>query len=156
MGPEVAPAACFEGGDHQVQGPPLLERGKLEYPPEKAELTVSDGIRRSQGDGEGAERGRMSPGPLPRENRPPVLEHGPCRHLLAVLLNAGMALDDVVQVECAAGCGHLLHSDRGSFECPCHLPLTKVVALSGFGLPYVGRIIRPKQFGPTKADRRDN
>ena len=30
-----------------------------------------------------------------------------------------MALDDVVQVECAAGCGHRLYSDR-PLECPCH------------------------------------
>ena len=64
MGPEVAPAACFEGGGHQVQGPQLLEMGKLEHPPETAELPCSDGIRRSQGDGEGAERGRMTSGAL--------------------------------------------------------------------------------------------
>ena len=31
-----------------------------------------------------------------------------------------MALDDVVQAECAAGCGHQLYSDRGPLECPCH------------------------------------
>ena len=52
---EVVPAACFEGGGHQVQGPSLLERGKLEHPPEDDELPVSDGIRRPQGDGEAAE-----------------------------------------------------------------------------------------------------
>ena len=32
---------------------------------------------------------------------------------------AGMALDDVVEVECAAGCGHRLYSDWGPRECPC-------------------------------------
>ena len=62
--------------------------------------------RRSQGDGEFAERGRMTSWPLPRENRPPVLEHGPCRRPLAALLTAGMVLDDVVQVDCSVGCGH--------------------------------------------------
>ena len=59
---------CFEGGGHQVQGPPVLELGKLEHPPETAELPCSDGIRRSQGDGEGAERGRMTSGPSPWGN----------------------------------------------------------------------------------------
>ena len=121
---------CFEGGGHQVQGPPLSELGKLEHPPETAELPCSDGIRRSQGDGEGAERGRMTSGPSPWGNRPPVLEHGPCRHLLAVLLTAGMALDDVVQVECAAACGHRLHWDRVPLERPCHWPAAKVAQLA--------------------------
>ena len=51
------------------------------------------------------------------------LEHGPCRHALAALLTAGMVLDEVVQVECAAGCGHRLYSDRGPLECP--LPLAR-------------------------------
>ena len=60
MGPEVAPAACIDGGGHQVQGSPLLERGKSEHPPEKAQLTVSDGIRRPQGDAEAVERDRMT------------------------------------------------------------------------------------------------
>ena len=55
MARQLAPAACFEGGGHQVQRPSLLERGKLEHPPENAELPVSDGIRRPQGDGEAAE-----------------------------------------------------------------------------------------------------
>ena len=41
-------------------------------------------------------------------------------------LVGGMALDDVVQVECAAGCGHGIYSDRGALECPCHWPSVKV------------------------------
>ena len=49
------------------------------------------------------------------------------------LLTAGMALEDVVQVECAAGCGHRLYSDRGPFECPCHWPAAKVAQEGKFG-----------------------
>ena len=41
-------------------------------------------------------------------------------------LVGGMALDDIVQVECSAGCGHRLYSDRGALECPCHWPSAKV------------------------------
>ena len=126
VGLEVAPVACFGGSGHQVQVPPLLERGKLEHPPETAELPCSDRIRRSQGEGEGAERGITASWSLPRQNRPLVLEYGPCRHPLAALLTAGMTLVDVVQVECAAGCGHRLYSDRGLFECPCHWPAAVV------------------------------
>ena len=140
----VPELACLDGGGHQVQGPPQLERGKLEHPPGRVELTGSDGIRRSQGDGEGAERGRMTSGPLPRENRPPVLEQGPCRHPLAALLTAEMALDDVVQVECTAGCGHRLYSDRGPLECSCHWPAAKVARVAralqsaGWSVPLFG------------------
>ena len=43
------------------------------------------------------------------------------QRLLAPSLAAGMVLDDVVEVDCAAGCGHhRLYSDRGPVECPCH------------------------------------
>ena len=112
-----------------MQGPPLVERGKLEHAPVTAELRGSDGIRRSQGDGEGLKHGELTSGPLPRKNLPQVLEHGPCRHALAALLTAGMVLDEVVQVECAAGCGHRLYSDRGPLECPCHWPATKAVQI---------------------------
>ena len=59
---------------------------------------------------------------LRREKDPPVLEHGPCRHPLASLMASAMVLDDVVQVDCAAACGHRLYSDRGPLECPCHWP----------------------------------
>ena len=126
VGPEVAPVACLDGGGQQVQGPPLLERGKLAHPPERAELPGSDGIRRPQGDGEVAERGRMISGPLPRESRAEFLEQRWCGHPVAMLLASGMVLDDVIEAECATGCGHRLYSDRGSFECPCHWPAAKV------------------------------
>ena len=63
---------------------------------------------------------------MPRQNGAGVLEHGPCRHPLASLLTAGMVLDDVVQVDCAAGCGHRLYSERGPLECPCHWPAARV------------------------------
>ena len=62
VGPEVAPAACFDGSGHQVLGPPLSERGKLEHPPELADLGDCDGIHRPQGDGEAEERGWMTSG----------------------------------------------------------------------------------------------
>ena len=42
------------------------------------------------------------------------------QRLLAPSLAAGMVLDDVVEVDRAAGCGHRLYSDRGPVECPCH------------------------------------
>jgi hypothetical protein len=51
-----------------VQSPPLLERGKSEHPPEKAQLTVSDRIRRPQGDAEAVERDQMTSRPLSRED----------------------------------------------------------------------------------------
>ena len=40
-------------------------------------------------------------------------------------LVGGMALDDVVLVDCAAGCGHRIYSGRGPLECPCHWPPAK-------------------------------
>ena len=68
--------------------------------------------------------------PLPREKDRPVLEHGPCRHPLASLMASAMVLDDVVQVDCAAGCGHRLYSDRGPLECPCHWQPVKAAWVS--------------------------
>ena len=72
---------------------------------------------------------------VPRQNGAGVLEHGPCRHPLASLLTAGMVLDDVVQVDCAAGCGHRLYSDRGRLECPCHWPAAKVAQIARAMVP---------------------
>ena len=109
-----------------MQGPPLLEPGKLEHLPETAALPGSDGIRCPEDDGEVAERGRITSVPLPQENRPPVLEHDPCRHPLASLLVSVTDLEAVVQVECVTGCGHRLYSDRGPLECPCHWPAARV------------------------------
>lgn len=61
------------------------------------------------------------------------LERVRCRHPLAILLSTRLALNDVVQVGCAAGCGHWLYSDRGALECPCHWPSERV-ALVGRAL----------------------
>ena len=43
----------------------------------------------------------------------------------------GMALDDVVELDCSAGCGHRLYSDRGPLECPCHWRAEKVARVAG-------------------------
>ena len=43
------------------------------------------------------------------------------------VLTAGMVLEDVIQVDCAAGCGDWLYSDRGPVECPCHWSTARVV-----------------------------
>ena len=42
-----------------------------------------------------------------------------------------MVLEDVVQVDCAAGCGDWLYSDRGPLVCPCQWPAAKVAAVAG-------------------------
>ena len=43
-------------------------------------------------------------------------------------------------MECAAGCGHRLYSDRGRLECPCHWPSAKVAQLArALQAPQVGR-----------------
>ena len=65
-----------------------------------------------------ASHGSVGPFSLPREKDGPVLEQGSCRHRLASLPASAMVLDDAVQVECSAGCGHWLYSDRGPLECP--------------------------------------
>ena len=64
-GSRMSAGSDGSAGCHRVQGPTPLEPGKSEHLPEKAELPGSDGIRSSQGDGEGAERDRMTSGPLP-------------------------------------------------------------------------------------------
>ena len=45
-------------------------------------------------------------------------------------LTAGMVLEDVIQIDCAAGCGDWLYSDRGPVECPCHWSTARVVELA--------------------------
>lgn len=77
----------------------------------------------------------MTRGSLAAGN-PCWLEHDPCRHPLAMMLASRMSLDDD-QVECAAGCGHRLCSDRGPVECACHLPAAKADALSRYCLRVV-------------------
>ena len=104
---------------------------KLEQPLKTGALLDSDEICRRRSDGEARKLLHSAIDPLPRGKDPPVLEHGPCRHPLASLLTAGMVLGDVVKVNCVTtGCGCRLYSDRGPLECPCHLPLTKVAALT--------------------------
>ena len=70
--------------------------------------------------GEARKQGQEMVSTVPRQNGTEVLEHGPCRHPLAALMTVGMVLNDVVQVDCATGCGHRLYSDRGPVDCPCH------------------------------------
>ena len=53
-----------------------------------------------------------------------------CNHPLATLLTVGKDLDDVVQVECAAGCAHRLYLDRGPLECLCYWPVAKAVQVA--------------------------
>ena len=107
-------------------GLPTLDREKLEQPVKTGALHDSDVIRRRGSDGEARKLVQAALDPLPREKEHPVLEHGRCRHPLASLLAIAMVLDDVVLVECVAGCGHRLYSDRGPWECPCHWPPAKV------------------------------
>ena len=106
-------------------GPPAWEREKLEHPLKTGVLPDSDGILRPESDGEARKLVQTAIDPLVGEKVPVVLEHGRCRHPLASLLASVMVLDDVVFVECAAGCGHRLYSDRGPLECPCHWPPAK-------------------------------
>lgn len=99
--------------------PPSIAE-KLEQGLKTADVDDSGEIRLRQSHGEALKSGGITCDPLPRQNRTWILEHGPCRHPLAALLVTAMVLDDLVEVECAAGCGHRLYSDRGPVECPCH------------------------------------
>ena len=72
---------------------------------------------------------------VPRQNGAEVLEHEPCRRPVVLLLTARMVLDDIAEVECSAGCGHWLYSDRGPVECSCHWPAAKAVQIArGLGM----------------------
>ena len=106
-------------------GPSPWELEKIERPLETGVLPDSDGILRPESDGEARKLVQAAIDSLVEEKVPVVLEHGRCRHPLAILLASVMVLDDVVFVECAAGCGHRLYSDRGPLECPCHWPPAK-------------------------------
>ena len=107
-------------------GPPAWEREKLEHPLKTGVLPDYDEILRPESDGEARQLVQTAIDPWVWEKVPVVLEHGRCRHPLASLMASAMVLFDVVQVECAAGCGHRLYSDRGPVECPCHWPAVKV------------------------------
>ena len=104
--------------------------GKLEQEPKPVDFGAPDGIRRAEGHGEALNAGRMTWRPSPRQKREAILEHGPCRHPLASLMVSAMDLEAVVQVECAAGCGHRVYSDRGPVECACHWPPAKAAEIA--------------------------
>ena len=106
-------------------GPPPCEREKLEHRLKTGCLPAFDEIRGAESRAEARKLVQTAIAPLPREKDHPVLEHGRCRHPLASLLASAMVLDDAVMVDCAGGCGHLLYSDRGPLECPCHWPPAK-------------------------------
>ena len=108
-------------------GPSPWELEEIEQPLETGVLPDSDEILRPESDGEARKLVQAAIDPLVGEKVPVVLEHGRCRHPLASKLASVMVLDDVVFVECAAGCGHRLYSDRGPLECPCHWPPAKAV-----------------------------
>ena len=105
--------------------PPVGE--KLGHGPKSAE---SDGIRRPQSHGEALKRGETTCGPLPRGNPTGILEQVRCPSPVAALLATVMDLEAVVEVECAAGCGHRLYSDRGPVVCPCHWPAARVAQVA--------------------------
>ena len=108
-------------------GPSPWELEEIEQPLKTGVLPDSDEILRPESDGEARKLVQAAIDPLVGEKVPVVLEHGRCRHPLASKLASVMVLDDVVFVECAAGCGHRLYSDRGPLECPCHWPPAKAV-----------------------------
>ena len=106
-------------------GPSPWEREKIERPLETGVLPDSDEILRPESDGEARKLVQTAIDPLVEEKVPVVFEHGRCRHPLASLMASAMVLDDVVLVDCAAGCGHRIYSGRGPLECPCHWPPVK-------------------------------
>ena len=95
--------------------------------PETTDFDHSDEIRRRESYGEAVKKGETTSGTLPRQNRTGFSERGRCRHSVAALLVSRMDLDRMVQVDCLAGCGHRVYSDRGPVRCPCCWP-TAVVA----------------------------
>ena len=119
------PDECQVAASGGALGPSPCEREKSEQPPKTGRLPAFDEIRGAESRAEGLKPVQTTIDPLPREKEYPVLEHGRCRHPLASRLASAMVLDDVVLVECAAGCGHRLYSDRGPLECPCHWPPAK-------------------------------
>ena len=106
-------------------GTPPCEREKLGHRLKTGWLPDFDDIRGAESRAEARKLVETAIAPLPRDKDRPVLEHGRCRHPLASKLASAMVLDDAVLVDCAGGCGHLLYSDRGPLECPCHWPPAK-------------------------------
>ena len=116
-------------------GPPAWEREKLEHPLKTGVLPDSDEILRPESvrpetDGEARKLVQTAIDPWVWKKVPVVLEHGRCRHPLASLMASAMVLLDVVLVDCAAGCGHLIYSGRGPLECPCHWPPAKAARVA--------------------------
>ena len=109
---------------------------KMEQPENPAESGEIGDDRCTESAGEARNRGKVTVTSSAQENPLGILEHGPCRHPLAALLVTAMDLEAVVQVECAAGCGHWLYSDRGPVECACH-----------WSSALVGRVARVLQEG---------
>ena len=103
---------------------------KLEQRENAGEGGESGGDRCAESHGEAGKQALGGVSAVPRQNGVEVLEHGPCRHPVVVLLTARMVLDDIAEVECSAGCGHWLYSDRGPVECPCHWPAARTARLS--------------------------
>ena len=130
VGSPDCPDALLVAGYDSALGPPPWEPGKIEQPLKTGALPDSDEICRRRSDGEAPKPVQVAIDSLPREKVPVVLEHGRCRHPLAGLLASAMVLGDVVQVDCAAGCGHRLYSDRGPLECPCHWPPAKAAQVA--------------------------
>ena len=116
------PDECQVAASGRALGPSPWEREKIERPLDTGVLPDSDEILRPESDGEARKLVQTAIDPLVGEKVPVVLEHGRCRHPLAILMASVMVLFDVVLVDCAAGCGHRLYSDRGPLECPCHWP----------------------------------
>ena len=123
-----------EVGGRDDAGPVAAE--KLERGETVGATATIDGDRCRGSHGESRNRGQGAVTTLPRGNAPEVLEQGPCGHPVAALLASRMDLDQVELVECAAGCGHRLYSDRGPLECPCHWPAAKA---AGAGKALCGR-----------------
>ena len=126
----VGPGSLLGPSNGRVPSQPPSRSDELEQAPETADTVDSGGIRCPESHGEALKSGGTAWNPLPRQNRTGILEHGPCRHPVARLLATAMVLDDVVEVECAAGCGHRLYSDRGPVECPCHWPPAKAAQVA--------------------------
>ena len=134
----VKPAPAVQGVAPDVFGAargvvpssPSFGSKELERGPSTADPRNFAEIRSSTRYGEALKPAETTSRLLPRGNSPPVFEHGPCRHPLAIALASRMVLDDVGLVDCAAGCGHRLYSDRGPVECPCHWPAAKAVAVA--------------------------
>ena len=124
------PAGNFVAVHGRILGRPLWERERLEHGPEAFDPPDCDNVCGPESHGEARNLVQVTNGSSPRENDPPVLEYGPCRHPLATALAAVMVLDDVALVECSAGCGHQIYSDRGPVECPCHWSASRVARFS--------------------------